>query len=355
MRSYIAVGIVTGLLVYTFSAHSRAVKRTVLYAVGGLALGLVVVGVVATILNSAPSGPTEPEQRQTPDPVRIVSRRPLEQILVDRLDVFDVAFELGPFTGMSTQSIVGRVTNRSDLRLAHLGLHLRLLSDGTVIDENDLSVDLAVPPGETRRFSGRVPLRPASRDSRYGQGTFARRAHDLEFDVVRASGYALSAFERERQGQTISTEPDSSTSLSREAPPQSPDLQPGVARAVDAKQPYTANDAFFFRSDESPPAEPAANPVTPSPLTKIRDVPPVYPQQAIEQRVEGVVVLELAVAPDGKVTDVRVIESVPGLDGAATDAARQWEYAPPRQPGVTVTARVPFQLLPFTFPRRDPQ
>ena len=48
----LAVGVVTGLLVYTFSTHPNAAKRTVLFAVGGPVFGLVLVGVVG-LLNSA--------------------------------------------------------------------------------------------------------------------------------------------------------------------------------------------------------------------------------------------------------------------------------------------------------------
>ena len=38
--------------------------------------------------------------------------------------------------------------------------------------------------------------------------------------------------------------------------------------------------------------------------------------------VEGVVILEIAIAPNGKVDDVRVLRSIPLLDAAAVAAAR---------------------------------
>ena len=61
---------------------------------------------------------------------------------------------------------------------------------------------------------------------------------------------------------------------------------------------------------------------------KIKDVPPVYPQIAQEQRVEGVVILELLVDPQGIVSSARVVRSVPMLDEAALEAVLQWEYTP---------------------------
>ena len=203
----LAVGLVTGLLVYTFSAHPKAAKRTVLFAVGGPVLGLVLIGVVG-ILNSASRSGEDVTSQTNTQRFRIVRAASDPAIPVDQLDVFDVEFEGGSVAGPSTQSIVGRVTNRSDLRLTHLKIHLRLLSDGTVIDENDLVVYLVVFPGETRSFSGRVVLRPASTDSRGILAIFGRAEHDLEFSLV-------SAWQR----RYISTDPDAGTSPPQEDTP----------------------------------------------------------------------------------------------------------------------------------------
>ncbi len=81
---------------------------------------------------------------------------------------------------------------------------------------------------------------------------------------------------------------------------------------------------------------------------KIRDVKPVYPQEARKARVEGVVVLEVNIDPAGKVTDVRVLRSIPQLDQAAIDAVRQLEYTTAEINGVPVpvimTVSVQFKL-----------
>jgi TonB family protein len=62
--------------------------------------------------------------------------------------------------------------------------------------------------------------------------------------------------------------------------------------------------------------------------TKIKDVTPVYPAIAQSARVAGAVTIEATIGPDGKVTDAKVVRSIPLLDQAALDAVRQWEYTP---------------------------
>jgi TonB family protein len=62
--------------------------------------------------------------------------------------------------------------------------------------------------------------------------------------------------------------------------------------------------------------------------TKIKDVTPVYPAIAQTARVAGAVTIEATIGPDGKVTDAKVVRSIPLLDQAALDAVRQWEYTP---------------------------
>ena len=72
------------------------------------------------------------------------------------------------------------------------------------------------------------------------------------------------------------------------------------------------------------------------PPLKIRNVPPVYPQIAQSARVQGVVIIEATIDRSGKVTQTRVLRSVPLLDQAALDAVRKWEYEPTLVNGVAV-------------------
>jgi TonB family protein len=82
--------------------------------------------------------------------------------------------------------------------------------------------------------------------------------------------------------------------------------------------------------------------------TKTKNVLPVYPAVAKSARIGGTVLVEATIGPDGKVTDARIVKSVPLLDQAALDAVKQWEYAPTRVRGVAVpviiTVAINFQL-----------
>jgi protein TonB len=84
--------------------------------------------------------------------------------------------------------------------------------------------------------------------------------------------------------------------------------------------------------------------------TQISKVQPVYPAEAQAARVSGVVILEALIGVDGRVTDARVLRSIPLLDQAAVDAVRQWVYTPTLLNGVPVpvlmTVTVTFTLAP---------
>jgi protein TonB len=81
---------------------------------------------------------------------------------------------------------------------------------------------------------------------------------------------------------------------------------------------------------------------------KLKDVKPVYPDIAKQARVQGVVILECTISPQGKVTDVKVLRGIPLLDAAAIDAVKQWVYTPTLLNGVPVpvimTVTVNFRL-----------
>ena len=64
------------------------------------------------------------------------------------------------------------------------------------------------------------------------------------------------------------------------------------------------------------------------PPLKVKDVKPVYPPLARQARTQGVVILEVTIAEDGKVKTVKVLKSLALLEGAAIDAVKQWEFKP---------------------------
>ncbi len=81
---------------------------------------------------------------------------------------------------------------------------------------------------------------------------------------------------------------------------------------------------------------------------KIVDARPLYPDIARSARVEGTVIMEAVLGTNGRVTQLRVLQSVPLLDQAATDAVRQWRYTPSlyggRPVSVLMTITVRFTL-----------
>jgi TonB family protein len=85
-----------------------------------------------------------------------------------------------------------------------------------------------------------------------------------------------------------------------------------------------------------------------APPRLVKAVDPVYPEEARQARVQGVVILSVKTDADGHVVDAIVLRSIPQLNKAAIDAVKQWVYEPLIIDGVaksvvfTVTVR--FQL-----------
>ena len=78
-------------------------------------------------------------------------------------------------------------------------------------------------------------------------------------------------------------------------------------------------------------------------------VEPEYPEQARQQQIQGQVVLEVHINPDGTVADVHLASGPSQLAQAATDAVKQWRFQPRTENGqrvrmhtlVTLNFRVP--------------
>jgi len=80
---------------------------------------------------------------------------------------------------------------------------------------------------------------------------------------------------------------------------------------------------------------------------RLHDVAPALPEAARQAGIRGTVILALTIGTDGTVTGARVLRSIPLLDQAALDAARQWRYEPVVLNGkpvpVILTAGVSFE------------
>ena len=88
--------------------------------------------------------------------------------------------------------------------------------------------------------------------------------------------------------------------------------------------------------------------VSPVPIFQPR---PNYTSDAMRAKVQGVVLIECVVRPDGTVSDVQVLRSLDptfGLDQQAVVAARKWRFAPGTRLGEAVPVLITIELT-FTL------
>jgi TonB family protein len=74
----------------------------------------------------------------------------------------------------------------------------------------------------------------------------------------------------------------------------------------------------------------ACVPAAAVPPYKVQRAPPDYPEQARRDRVEGTVVVQLDVKPDGSVANLAILTSTPPVlfDEAARTSAMRWHFQP---------------------------
>ena len=83
----------------------------------------------------------------------------------------------------------------------------------------------------------------------------------------------------------------------------------------------------------------------------ITQVKPQYTPEAMRAKVQGLVMVECVVLPDGTVGDARIIRSLDpvfGLDEKALAAAKQWRFKPGLMNGKPVPVMVSIELT-FTL------
>jgi protein TonB len=128
-----------------------------------------------------------------------------------------------------------------------------------------------------------------------------------------------------------------------DGPPSSTGFPPGMGIG-----PGTGSSVMIPVPEPPRPAAPVRVAQLPVAPRKIADARPLYPEIARAARREGTVVLEAVLDTAGRVTQLRVIQSVPLLDQAALDAVRQWRYTPSVYGGqpvsVLMTITIRFQL-----------
>ena len=110
-------------------------------------------------------------------------------------------------------------------------------------------------------------------------------------------------------------------------------LSAAVALSVSGQTEPQANTPPANASTTAPTHVPAAQ--QEKKLTK--RVAPVYPKEAFDAKLTGIVNLETTISVDGKVTNLRPIGNAdPILLKAAEDAVKQWVYKPTTVNGMKV-------------------
>lgn len=107
-------------------------------------------------------------------------------------------------------------------------------------------------------------------------------------------------------------------------------------RSTNADRPTVVSSARDRIGDGAEPHR-VGNDVTPPRI--VEQVKPVYPQEAKDARVQGIVILEAVIDARGVVQEVQVLRSHPShpmLEQAAIDAVRQWRFEPGRLHGKPV-------------------
>jgi TonB family protein len=75
---------------------------------------------------------------------------------------------------------------------------------------------------------------------------------------------------------------------------------------------------------------------------KVR-VEPEYPELAKRNNIHGTARVQLVIAPEGNVKDVRILGGSPVLAQAAVDAVKKWKYEPAAAETITI---VKFEFTP---------
>ncbi len=148
------------------------------------------------------------------------------------------------------------------------------------------------------------------------------------------------------------TQPVPQSQLPAAAPPKSiARIQEDVLPAPEGRVGVVIPDSLKNAPAPSPASslEPLAVPEETALGWLIHRVEPEYPAQALQQRIDGPVVLQAWVAKDGTVRDLKLVRGYFVLGRAGIDAVKQWRFKPYVQNGkptefrtsITLTFRLP--------------
>jgi bla regulator protein BlaR1 len=120
-----------------------------------------------------------------------------------------------------------------------------------------------------------------------------------------------------------------------------------IAAGISTAVPRLSSEAAAARQDADREVHrPGGRVVAPK---LVREVKPQYTPRAMEEKIQGEVLMECVVKADGTVGDKKIVKSLdPDLDQAALDAAAQWLFEPGTRDGkpvnVLVTIAIAFTL-----------
>lgn len=134
----------------------------------------------------------------------------------------------------------------------------------------------------------------------------------------------------------------------KQSPPEESGARPETANPQTQPQPdgviggtfggRRGNDFSYKFPRQQRSNDPIENPTLPPVL--IRKVEPEYTEEAKKARTGGIVILEIVIEPDGRVSGGRVLKPLPmGLTQKAIDAVKQWEYEPAVHEGLPVRSK----------------
>jgi protein TonB len=153
------------------------------------------------------------------------------------------------------------------------------------------------------------------------QSASERAARQLADEEARAERDAAAAAAAAQQAAAPAPAPVAAT------PPPAAATPPPVAQP-------TPPPAAVVEPAAPPPAPAAAAPRAGQLPAVVSQVSPRYPPLALRRRIEGFVELSFTVQPDGRVTDISVIDSEPRtlFNREAINAMERWRFAPSPAP-----------------------
>ena len=80
------------------------------------------------------------------------------------------------------------------------------------------------------------------------------------------------------------------------------------------------------------------------PVQVLKRVAPIYPAIARQRRLSGILLVQLQVGKDGKVSNLQLISGPPIFKDAAFEAVKQWQFKPAVLNGQTIDQNTQIRL-----------